>query len=273
MLDQLNLDGRVVVVTGGGTGLGREMALAMGAAGADIVVAGRRTAPIEAVANLVREAGQRSLALSADVTDSAQVENLFHLALDTFGQVDVLVNNAGMVGDLGGKPIWEITDDEWRVELDANLTSAFYCARAVAKHMVERGRGKIVNMSSGMGLRGGRDNYAYACSKGGVIQLTRTLATSLGRFGVTSNCIVPGYFPTEGTAAASERLPNPAFIPVGRLGEPTELGPVAVFLAAPASDYMNGQLFPIDGGALAGGFAPTGYAPAVGVGSKPGAEG
>jgi NAD(P)-dependent dehydrogenase (short-subunit alcohol dehydrogenase family) len=168
-----------------------------------------------------------------------------------------------MVAAHGGLPIWEISDDEFRKGIDANLTGAFYCARAIAKHMVDRGKGKIVNVSSGFGLRGGRDNYAYACAKGGVVQLTRTLATSLGRYGVTSNCIVPGYFPTEGTEASSEVLPRPEFIPVGRVGDPRELGPIAVFLASSASDYMNGGLFVADGGGLAGGYAPTGYAPTL----------
>jgi NAD(P)-dependent dehydrogenase (short-subunit alcohol dehydrogenase family) len=103
----------------------------------------------------------------------------------------------------------------------------------------------------------------YACAKGGTIQLTRTLATSLGRYGVSSNCIVPGIFLTEGTAASRETLPRPEFVPAGRVGDPKELGPVAVFLASAASDYMNGELFIIDGGGLAGGYAPTGYSPAI----------
>jgi NAD(P)-dependent dehydrogenase (short-subunit alcohol dehydrogenase family) len=171
-----------------------------------------------------------------------------------------------MVRDQGGVPIWEIADDDWSAVLDANLTGAFYCARAVARHMVERKQGKIVNVSSAFGLRGGRDNYMYACAKGGTLQLTRSLATSLGRYGVTSNCVVPGFFPTEGTAASRETMPGGEFIPVGRVGRPEELGPVAVFLASSASDYMNGALFAVDGGALAGGYAPTGHVPEVPLG-------
>ena len=263
MLDKLSLDGKTAVVTGGGTGLGREMALALARAGADVVVAGRRPGPIGEVAALVKDEDRRALAMPTDVTDSAQVDRLFQRALDELGKVDVLVNNAGMVGGQGGKPIWEITDEEWRAVADANLTGSFYCSRTVARHMVERGQGKIINVASGFGLRGGRDNYMYACSKGGVVQLTRTLAASLGRYGVTSNCLVPGMFPTEGTDASTERLPRAEFVPVGRLGDPREVGPIAVFLASSASDYMNGALFVVDGGGLAGGYAPTGYAPVV----------
>jgi NAD(P)-dependent dehydrogenase (short-subunit alcohol dehydrogenase family) len=263
MLDSLSLDGKAVVVTGGGTGLGRAMSMSLARAGADVVVAGRRAGPIEEVSGLIKGLGRRGLAVRTDVTDSDQVAHLLERTLDGLGKADVLINNAGMVGGQGGVPIWEIGDDDWRSVLDANLTGAFYCAKAFARHMVDRGRGKIINVSSGLGLRGGRDNYMYACAKGGVIQLTRSLAVSLGRHGVTSNCIVPGFFPTEGTEASRDVLPRAEFVPMGRVGDPAEIGPVAVFLASAAADYVNGELFTIDGGGLAGGYAPTGHAPEV----------
>ncbi len=263
MLDSLSLDGKTAIVTGGGTGLGREMALALAQAGAAIVVAGRRPGPIEDTASTIVETGGRAMAVPTDVTDSSQVRRLVELAIREFEKIDVLINNAGMVGDQGGVPIWEITDEQWRTVVDANLTGAFYCSRAVARNMVERGEGKIINVSSGFGLRGGRDNYMYASAKGGVIQLTRSLATSLGGNGVTSNCLVPGMFPTEGTAASQEQLPRSEFIPVGRVGDPAEIGPAAVFLASSASNYMNGAILAIDGGGLAGGYAPTGHAPVI----------
>ena len=263
MLENLSLDGKTVVITGGGTGLGREMTLAMARAGADMVIASRRPGPIEEVAEMVRQIGPRALAVSTDVTDTSSVNSLFEKALDEFGKVDVLFNNAGIVRGQGATPIWEITDDDWRLGIDTNLTGAFYGSRAVAKHMVDRGEGKIINVSSGFGLRGGRDNYMYACGKGGVIQLTRTLATSLGRYGVTSNLVVPGFLPTDGTDESRLVLPRGQFIPIGRVGNPREMGPIAVFLASSASDYMNGEMFIIDGGGLAGGIAPTGYAPEI----------
>ncbi len=263
VLQSLSLEGTISIVTGGGSGLGREMSLAIARAGGDVVLAGRRPEPLERVAGEITALGPRAIAQPTDVTDSAQVDRLIETAVRELGGVDVLVNNAGMVGGQGGKPIWDITDEEWRTVLDANLSGAFYCARAAARHMVGSGSGKIVNVSSGFGLRGGRDNYMYACTKGGVIQLTRALATSLGRYGVTSNCIVPGFFPTEGTATSQESLPTAKFVPMGRVGDPQEIGPVAVFLASRASDYMNGEMFVIDGGGLAGGYAPTGHAPVI----------
>jgi 2-deoxy-D-gluconate 3-dehydrogenase len=263
MLEKLSLDGKAIVITGGGTGLGREMTLAMARAGADLAIAGRRIGPIEEVADATRGMGRRAIAVSTDVTDSAQVNRLIERAIEEFDKVDVLFNNAGIVRGQGSINIWDITDDQWRVGIDTNLSGAFYCSRAVAKHMSERGRGKIVNVASGFGFRGGRDNYMYACGKGGVVQLTRTLATSLGRYGITATCIVPGYIPTEGTAESRDTLPRGEFIPIGRVGRPEEMGPIAVFLASDASNYMNGEMFVIDGGGLAGGYAPTGYAPEI----------
>ena len=209
MLDErLSLEGKSVVITGGGTGLGREMTLAMARAGADIVIAARRVGPIEEVAEEARALGRKALAFSTDVTDTAQVARLMEDSIEALGKVDVLLNNAGIVRGQGATPIWEITDDDWQIGIDVNMSSAFYCARAIAKHMVERGGGKIINVSSGFGYRGGRDNYMYCVGKGGVVNLTRVLATSLGRYGITSTCIVPGFIPTEGTDESRLTLPD-----------------------------------------------------------------
>ncbi len=261
MLESLSLDGRVVVITGGGTGLGRAMGRHLARAGADIVVAARRLAPIEEAADEFRSMGRRSLAIPTDVTDSAQVNALIERVIAEFGGVDVLVNNAG--GGGGGKQIWEITDEEWRVGIDTNLTGAFYCSRAVMKHMVDRGSGRIVNISSGQGLRGQRGSFMYGTAKGGVIQLTRVLAATYGSAGVTSTCIVPGMIPVREQAGDDAPNPRLAFMPMGRAGTPEEMGPLAVFLASDASAYMNGEMFYCDGGAMAGGAATTGYAPVI----------
>lgn len=264
MLEALSLTGKIVVITGGGTGLGREMTLAMAKAGADLVIAARRLAPIEEVAQQVRAIGRRAEAVPTDATDTESVRLLFEHVIKEFGKVDILFNNAGIVREDGPKPIWEITDDSWRIGIDVNLSTAFYCSRAISKHMADRGSGKIVNVSSGYGFRGGRDNYMYAAGKGGIVNLTRAMATSLGKYGITTNCIVPGFIPTEITNPESERSRQRGkFIPIGRTGLPSEMGPLAVFLASSASDYMNGEFLVIDGGGLAGGIAPTGHAPEI----------
>ena len=264
MLESLSLDGKTVLVTGGGTGLGKEMVLAMARAGANIVVAARRHNYIEEAANQVRSMGRKALAVTTDVTDSAQVNNMVQQAVNEFGKIDVLINNAGGgVGGLGSRPIWEITDEQWRIGIDVNLTSAFYCSRAVAKDMVERRSGKIINIASGTGLRGVTDTYAYGAAKGGIISLTRVLAVTLSRHGISATCISPGFIPVREPQEPLSSSPQARFIPVGRTGLATEMGPLAVYLASDASSYTNGDLFVIDGGALASGYAPTGYAPEV----------
>ncbi len=261
MLQTLDMTGKTVIVTGGGTGLGKAMSLALAKAGADIVVAARRANLIEQTAVEVRALGRRALAVAADVTDTEQVDRMVAQAKAEFGKVDVLINNAGIVRGQQSKPIWEITGDEWRLGIEVNLSSAFYCARAVAKEMVDRRSGRIINLASGLGFRGGTDNYMYGAAKGGIINLTRVLATSLSRYGVVVSCIVPGFVTTREPDANSTRAPRNQFIPVGRTGVPVEIGPLAVYLASDASSYTNGDFFVLDGGGLAGGYAPTGYTP------------
>ena len=263
MLENLNLDGKVVVITGGGTGLGLEMVRALTRSGANLAIAGRRPGPIEVARDEALAAGRDAIAVPTDVANSSDANHLIDVAVDHFGRVDVLINNAAMVGDTVLKPIWEITDDDWESAMSVNLSGAFYCARAAAKVMADVGKGKIINVASGFGLRGGRDIYMYCCSKGGVIQLTRVLSFSLARYGITANSIVPGFIPTiDPSAEINRTLPQSGdFLPSGKLGRPEELGPIAVFLASDASDYMTGEMFILDGGGLAAGIAPTGHAP------------
>ena len=264
MLESLSLDGKSVVITGGGTGLGLAMVRALARAGADLAIGGRRPGPIQEAVDEVKSLGRDAVAVPTDVTDSGQVNELISSSIQRFGKIDVLINNAGAVQDNVRKPLWDITDEDWHRIMDVNLTGAFYCSRAVSKPMVDQGHGKIINVASGFGLRGGRDIYMYCCSKGGMIQLTRTLSFNLARHGVTANSIVPGYVPTGNSGATSESLPRSGdFLPIGKLGKPEDFGPLAVFLASSASDYMTGEMIIADGGGLAGGVTPTGHAPLI----------
>ena len=264
MLENLSLEGKSIIITGGGTGLGLAMVRALARAGADLCIAGRRPEPIQAAAQEVQELGCRAIYVPTDVTDSAQVDRLVSTAIDHFGRIDALINNAGAANNENlRRPIWDITDDDWHRLMNVNLTGAFYCSRAVSRPMVDQGRGKIVNVASGFALRGGRDIYMYCCSKGGMLQLTRALSFNLARSGVTANTIVPGFIPTD-IFAGDERGMTPRsgeFLPIGKLGAPEDMGPIAVFLASDASDYMTGEMIVADGGGLAGGIAPTGHAP------------
>jgi 2-deoxy-D-gluconate 3-dehydrogenase len=259
---KLYLQGKVVLITGAGTGLGKAMALELARAGADIVTAARRVELIEETAKEVKLLGRRSIAIPVDITDSSQVNFMVERTMSEMGNIDILINNAGIVRGEKRKPIWEISDDEWHLGLDTNLSGAFYCCRATAKHMKERKSGKIINISSGGGLRGQRNGYTYEIPKCAIIQLTRSLALSLSEDNIQVNCIVPGLFDTANWKPKfelSSMVRRLEFQPMRRAGNPTEMGKLAVFLASCASDYLTGGLFIYDGAALAGGYAPTGF--------------
>lgn len=259
ILDALKLDGKVAIVTGAGRGLGRAMAVKFALAGADIVAASRTQAQLDETAEEVKKTGRKCLIVPTDVTNSAQVNAMAAAAVNEFGKIDILVNNAGGGDENAGRTLEEITDEQWRRGLDTNLTSQFYGCRAVIGHMVKQNRGKIINIASGYGLRGGKHNFMYACAKGGTIQLTRSMALTYAQFNIQTNCIVPGIFPHN--EQMMQFFKGGKFIPIGRVGDDSELGPLAVFLASDAANHINGELIAIDGGGLAGGIAPTGVTP------------
>jgi NAD(P)-dependent dehydrogenase (short-subunit alcohol dehydrogenase family) len=263
MLETLELDGKTVIVTGGGRGLGRAMAKALAEAGAQVVVAARTQEQLDETVQEIKDAGGEAMSVRTDVTDSAQVDALVAAAVQAYGKLDVMFANAGIGGGTNAE-FWDYPDWAFEEVLAVNLKSAFYSGRAAAKQMVAQGTGGvIVNTASGTALRGNK-GFAYPTAKGGVISLTKSEATTLWPQGIRANVIVPGFVsqrPPRDEAEAAFRKQRGSFIPVHRLGEWWELGPLAVFLASDASKYITGNEFIIDGGGLAGGLGPVGFEP------------
>jgi NAD(P)-dependent dehydrogenase (short-subunit alcohol dehydrogenase family) len=259
ILDKFDLTDKTALVTGAGTGLGRAMALAMADAGADIYGAARRIEPLEETKRLVEAKGRRMEIGSTDVTVTDAVNSMVEDSIAKFGRIDILVNNAGITDRGRGKTFPELDDEDWRIGIDVNLSSAFYCSRAIIDHFLEHGGGNIINLASGWGMRGGRNNFMYSVAKGGIIQLTKALAMTYARDNIRCTCIAPGLIPKEIDLNLREQ--RNGFQPVGRVGWPREMGPLSVFLASDASAYMSGETVLLDGGSIAAGLLPAGYAP------------
>jgi len=244
------------------------MALALAEAGAHILCAARTREQIEATAREVQALGRRAIAVPTDVRDSAQVNAMVARCLEEFGRVDIMISNAGGPGLADGKLPWEASDADWRDSIDINLSSAFYCARAVARPMMEQGGGVIINVSSTLGFHGERslNIWGYGAAKAGLLGLTRHLALILAPYRIRVNCIVPGLM-GRGAARTEEEYQNLVSrgprLPLGRLGRDEEIGALAVFLASEASSYITGHIFASDGGLLISGYAPAGFAPQV----------
>ncbi len=268
MLEKFDLSGKVALVTGGGGGLGTAMSLALAEAGADIVVTDFRSEDGERTVKKLNDSGHKAVFFYADVTKSAEVNQMMGQAIAQWGKIDILVNCAGVVREEVAqrehKQLWDITDHDWHLGIDTNLTGAFFCSRAVSKHMVERQYGKIINIASGFGMRGLRRSFMYPPAKAGVILLTMSLSLTLAREGIRVNAVAPGLFRSSDEGyRVSLYDKRGQHIPIGRVGLPHEIAPLVVYLASEASDYATGELFAYDGAALAGGAAPVGFAPVI----------
>ena len=244
-----DLTDRVALVTGAGRGIGRDLARSLAHAGACVVVGSRTADEVDSLAAQIADDGGQASAVLLDVRDRASVDAAVTTAVEEYGRIDVLVNNAG-VGT--NHDALDLTEDDWDEVLDVNLKGLFFTCQAAGRHMVRAGRGRIVNLSSQAGSVGLRRHAAYCASKGGVEQLTRVLALEWAPRGVTVNAVAPTFIRTPGTA---ERLDDPAFaadvlarIPLGRVGDPMDVAGAVLYLASDAARLVTGAVLTVDGG-------------------------
>ncbi len=249
-MKSFDLKGRVAVVTGGNGGIGLGMALGLAEAGAAIVVAGRNTKKNVDAVGQIEKVGAKAVSIDADIADAKACRALVDAAVEKFGRLDILINNAGTTVR---KAPQDLTDDEFEMVVDVNLTAAFRCSRAAHPHMLKASGGKIINIGSMLSIFGTPWAAPYAASKGGIVQMSRAFATAWAKDNIQVNCVLPGWIDTDLTRGAREQVPGLnervlARTPVGRWGVPADLAGLAVFLASPASDFITGTAIPADGG-------------------------
>jgi gluconate 5-dehydrogenase len=253
-----DLSGKVAIVTGASRGLGQYFGRALAKAGADVVITSRRLEALREFQQEIEALGRRALPLQLDVCDYGSIQQMVEAAYARYGKIDILVNNAGCNVR---KPALDVTWDEWNTVLDTNLRGTFFVAQAVAKRMVPRKHGRIINIGSVTAVFGYAGLAPYCASRGGVKQLTMSLADDWGSHGITVNCLAPGWFKTEQNKVLYE---NEAWveyitdrIPLKRPGQPSDLDGAIVFLASDASEYMTGQTLLVDGGISTGATKAT----------------
>ena len=249
MLEVFNLEGKIALVTGGGSGLGRSMSLALSNAGAEVIVAGRRTDKLENVIKEIKDKGGDSFWIVLDIQDENSINSSLK-KIETMGKkIDILVNNSGISG-----PSWAVEQEskDWDEVINTNLRGTFLMCREVGRSMIKRKKGVVVNIASVAGMIGIQKLAAYSSSKGGVIQLTKTLAQEWAKYGVRVNALAPGYFLTDinkdyfSTESGRKMIEN--HIPLNRIGIDHELSGAIIFLASEASSFMTGSTLVIDGG-------------------------
>jgi 3-oxoacyl-[acyl-carrier protein] reductase len=243
----MRLEGRVALITGGANGIGKETAFTFAREGAKIVVADFSDAAGQEVVAQLKEQGTEALFIKVDVSNRQSVDAMVETVMLTYGQIDVLVNNAGITQDA---MLSKMTVDQWQKVIDVNLSGVFHCTQAVLPHMVAQGRGKVINTSSVVGVHGNIGQTNYAATKAGVIGMTKTWAKELGRKGICVNAVAPGFIETGMVAKVPDKVIQQMIdkVPLQRLGQPSDIANAYLFLASDESNYVTGTVLEVNGG-------------------------
>ncbi|NLM97047.1 MAG: 3-oxoacyl-[acyl-carrier-protein] reductase [Halanaerobiaceae bacterium] len=246
----MKFDGKVALITGSSRGIGAETALKLAEEGADIVI----NYPFESekdsaeeVVNKIIRTGRKAVMIEADVSVFQEAESLVKKAVEEFGRIDILVNNAGITRD---NLLFRMKEEDWDAVINVNLKGVFNCTKAAAKYMLKQKSGKIINVSSVVGIMGNISQANYAASKAGVIGFTRSIAREFASRGITANAVAPGFIESDMTAVLSDKVKNEmlAAIPLQKFGSQRDVANLIAFLASPEADYINGQVINVDGG-------------------------
>jgi len=253
MQDLFDLSGKVAIVTGASRGLGQYFGRALAKAGADLVITSRKLSSLTEFRKEIESIGRKALAVQVDVLSQSDIENMVRMAIEEYGKIDILVNNAGLnIRSPSADFSWE----DWDTVLDTNLKGNFFCAQAVAREMIKRNYGRIINMGSCTCVFGMEGIAPYTASRGGVLMMTKSLAAEWGKYGITVNVLAPGWFKTAQNAALYENKQWAenimSRIPLNRPGLPNDLDGTVIFLASDASAYITGQIILVDGGFTTG---------------------